>query len=165
MMVYVHYCSKLGEILENNYENINRACPLPDFSQTEFDIYLRLEERYSSQKENALDGKFGFKEYSDGAISFAKPEIKGLIWYGALKLNGEAGEVADKIGKIFRDHDDTVTPELAKAVMYELGDVLWYINHLALAMKFSLEDVAQMNLEKLRGRKDRDTIQGDGDNR
>ena len=83
--------------------------------------------------------------------------------YPALGLAGEAGEVADKVKKIIRDNKSLVNEkqELAK----ELGDVLWYINALARDIGYSLEVIAEMNLEKLESRKERGTLQGNGDNR
>lgn len=66
----------------------------------------------------------------------------------ALGLAGEAGECCDLIKKrIFHGHD------LDKQFMKkELGDVLWYLAILADAYSFTLEEVAQANIEKLRKR-------------
>ena len=47
----------------------------------------------------------------------------------------------------------------------ELGDVLWYINALAIELGVSLEHVAEVNIEKLKGRRERGTICSTGDNR
>ena len=47
----------------------------------------------------------------------------------------------------------------------ELGDVLWYINALAIELGVTLESVAQANIEKLAGRAERGTILSSGDNR
>lgn len=159
-----YYCSQLGEIVDCGNE-VPACCPLPDFSQTEYDIYLCLKERYSSHKTNALESKFGFNEYQIEALSMAVPHIKGDINYGILKLNGEAGELAEKWAKLKRDHNNELTSELKQAMLKELGDVLWYIAFLSEAFGMELSLIAEMNLEKLRDRKDRGTIHGDGDNR
>jgi NTP pyrophosphatase (non-canonical NTP hydrolase) len=82
-----------------------------------------------------------------------------------LGLTGEAGEVAEKFKKLFRDNggqlDDTAKQQIAK----ELGDVLWYTCALATYMGIDLESIAQNNLDKLAARKANGTIQGSGDER
>jgi NTP pyrophosphatase (non-canonical NTP hydrolase) len=90
------------------------------------------------------------------------------ISYTSLGLNGEAGEVAEKIKKIIRDHsgdlEDAITDQ-RDSVKKELGDVLWYISALAYEFGLSLEEVANANIKKLQSRKERNKIQGSGDDR
>jgi NTP pyrophosphatase (non-canonical NTP hydrolase) len=82
--------------------------------------------------------------------------------YLALGLVGEAGEVAEKIKKMYRDEHITLdVKELAK----ELGDVLWYLSQLAKWSGWNLHDVADLNLAKLYDRKFRNMLKGSGDNR
>lgn len=52
-----------------------------------------------------------------------------------------------------------------RAAAQELGDVLWYLAMSADALGYSLSEIADMNLDKLRGRKERGTIGGSGDER
>ena len=52
-----------------------------------------------------------------------------------------------------------------RAIAKELGDVLWYVTALAGDLGYALEDIATMNIDKLRDRKDRDMIHGSGDER
>lgn len=109
-----------------------------------------------------------FNSYQKKTAETAIYEPAIALMYLPLKLAGEAGEVAEKIGKTFRaqgldamwieNHD---TLELAK----ELGDVLWYVARLADELGFSLNEVAEMNLRKLNDRKDRGVLEGNGDNR
>ena len=159
-----YYCSKLGEIV-NCSKEVPTCCPLPDFSQAEFNIYLCLKERYSSVEENVRNGKYAFDDYQDEAMTTALPQIKGDINYGILKLNGESGELAEKWAKIKRDHNHELTLDLKQAMLLELGDVLWYVAFLSEAFETKLSLIAEMNLKKLQDRKDRGTIHGDGDNR
>lgn len=84
------------------------------------------------------------------------------ITYLALKLNGEAGEVAEAWGKGIRDGDPTLAREKMR---YELGDVLWYVSQLATELGMTLEEVAQCNLDKLRDRQARGRLGGSGDKR
>lgn len=87
------------------------------------------------------------------------------IVYPTLGLTNEAGEVAGKIKKIFRDRDGVVSAEDREALKYELGDVLWYLTQICLELDLTLEEVAEANIVKLHSRLERGKIQGDGDDR
>jgi MazG nucleotide pyrophosphohydrolase domain. len=100
------------------------------------------------------------KEYQDKTRETAiYPEDKALE-YLVLGLNGEAGEVAEKVKKHIRDGK-----ELDEDFAKELGDVLWYLVRLVDEMDGDMEEVIQSNLDKLFDRKERGKIQGSGDNR
>lgn len=109
-----------------------------------------------------------FDHYQRVAASTAvypgKGEIAGLS-YTALGLNGEAGEVAEKVKKLLRDGDGEITPVKAAEIAMELGDVLWYVARAASELGYSLDSIAMFNVEKLQDRKDRGVLQGSGDNR
>ena len=47
----------------------------------------------------------------------------------------------------------------------ELGDLLWYLTDAAHDLGFSLDEIAEENLAKVRDRMNRGVIQGQGDNR
>jgi NTP pyrophosphatase (non-canonical NTP hydrolase) len=98
-------------------------------------------------------------------ITAIYPDRGNNFTYPALKLCGEAGEVAEKLGKIIRDKGGKLTFEDEQEVIKELGDVLWYITALAKEMGGTLEEVAYRNWKKLTDRKDRGVLQGSGDNR
>lgn len=87
------------------------------------------------------------------------------ILYCALKLNGEAGEVAEKIGKLYRDHNGIQSIDFKRAMCLELGDVLWYVSALSVELGINLEDVAEANLDKLAARLEKGTLKGSGDDR
>ena len=80
--------------------------------------------------------------------------------YLALGLNGEAGEVADKIKKHLRDGKLDIG-----GIIYELGDVCWYVARLADSLGYSLEDILEINHSKLESRKTRNVLTGSGDAR
>lgn len=112
-------------------------------------------------------------EYQKLALQTAVYPAEYKILYPALGMNGEAGEVADKVKKVIRDtivlkdcNGTIVLPkdksiELAK----EVGDVLWCCATLAKDLGFSLEEIAQMNVDKLQSRQNRGKLGGSGDNR
>lgn len=87
------------------------------------------------------------------------------IVYPTLGLANEAGEVAGKIKKIFRDKGGVIGEAERAALKDELGDVLWYLAQLCTELGLTLEEVAAANLEKLSSRQRRGTLYGDGDTR
>mgnify|MGYP000079300482 CR=1 FL=1 len=87
------------------------------------------------------------------------------IVYPTLGLTNEAGEVAGKIKKIFRDKKGVISEEDREALKYELGDVLWYLTQICAELGLTLEEVAEANITKLHSRLERGKIQGDGDER
>ena len=93
------------------------------------------------------------------------PDAGNNLIYPTLGLTGEAGEVADKVKKLIRDHGGVVDQQFTEDVALELGDVLWYVAQLATELGLSLEQVASANLSKLKGRSQRGTLHGEGDNR
>jgi len=103
--------------------------------------------------------------YQDGTLATAVYTGAGtgndeeLVYLG-LGLTSEAGEVAGKIKKLIRDGTWD-----AGGLAYEIGDCLWYCARLADAIGYSLEDIMEINYNKLMKRKTNNTIQGSGDER
>ncbi len=87
------------------------------------------------------------------------------LMYPVLKLTGEAGEVSEKVGKLLRDKNGALDPEDKAELVKELGDVLWYIANIAEELGVNLGTVGEINIEKLKSRKDRGKLKGSGDNR
>jgi NTP pyrophosphatase (non-canonical NTP hydrolase) len=107
-----------------------------------------------------------FTEYQTKSRVTAKyPVIGHGVIYPTLGLTNEAGEVAGKIKKVFRDKDGIISDETREALKAELGDVLWYLSQTATELGLSLDEIAEYNLAKLLDRQARGKIQGDGDNR
>tara|TARA_R100001480_G_scaffold122075_1_gene120612 strand:- start:1236 stop:1622 length:387 start_codon:yes stop_codon:yes gene_type:complete len=79
----------------------------------------------------------------------------------ALGLVGEAGEVSEKIKKIFRDKNKFSDEEVLK----ELGDVLFYTVALSNIFNGDLRRIMEMNMDKLNDRQQRGVLKGSGDNR
>ena len=110
-----------------------------------------------------------FEEYEEGVKQTLKvsrkPVEDGLLVYLALGLNGEAGEVAEKIKKMVRDEEGVLSDEKKELLKLELGDVLWYITMLSKEVGSSLEEIAHLNNKKLLSREVRGKIKGTGDTR
>jgi NTP pyrophosphatase (non-canonical NTP hydrolase) len=111
-------------------------------------------------------------DYSSQALSTdtfddTKPKDPGSHAFLSkiLGLTGEAGEVAEKMKKILRDKDGVMSEQDKKELIKELGDILWYINSTAVYLGYTLDDVAQANLDKVLSRKARGVSHGSGDNR
>lgn len=106
-----------------------------------------------------------FEEYSRDALATSIcPENMDVI-YPLIGLSGEAGEVAEKVKKVYRDNNGIFTDEIRHQIVKELGDCLWYINKLAADLGYTLEDVAEGNLNKCYKRRSENTLHGNGDNR
>ncbi len=107
-----------------------------------------------------------FKEYQKLSRKTAIYPDQGYNFvYPTLGLAGEAGEVAEKIKKILRDDKGLVNDFKKKEISKELGDVLWYVSQVATELDLSLEDIALLNLQKLKSRQKKNKLSGSGDNR
>jgi len=109
----------------------------------------------------------GMDTYQERAYSTSlKTEVGGKREvYAALKLAGESGEVAELVGKCYRDNDGVWDGNWSERLRGELGDVLWYVSELASVMGMSLGMVALANNNKLARRKSLGKIQGSGSDR
>lgn len=109
-----------------------------------------------------------FTEYQAAAATTAVyPDRLGPVglMYAALGTAGEAGEVADKVKKLWRDHGAELTVEIRENIGKEIGDVLWYLAEVASNLHLNLDVIAEQNVEKLRSRQERGVLGGSGDHR
>lgn len=111
-----------------------------------------------------------FDEYQTQALTtaYTDPQHKDTlmdktIW--VMGIAGEAGEVVEKWKKIVAYKGGEISNEDLQLLKKELGDVVWYIAVLAESLGLRLEEVMQLNVEKLKDRKKRDVIKGEGDSR
>ena len=108
-----------------------------------------------------------FEDYQKQALTTVLStgdDFKDLLHW-VLGLNGEAGEVAEKMKKIIRDKNGVISDEDKQELAKELGDVMWYIAVFANDLGVPLETIAKQNLDKLHSRKTRGVLGGNGDNR
>ena len=89
-------------------------------------------------------------EYQQAALRTANGEFSGVnqLANGLMGLCGESGEALDILKKhLFQGHD-LDREHIAK----ELGDVAWYLAVSAYSIGYDLEDILQMNVDKLKAR-------------
>jgi NTP pyrophosphatase (non-canonical NTP hydrolase) len=96
--------------------------------------------------------------------TYGEADVARLI-YPTLKLAGEAGEFAEKVGKLLRDKDGSISDDDRSALSGELGDVMWYVAEIATVLGLDLGEVGRRNIDKLASRAERGVIRGSGDNR
>ena len=123
-------------------------------------------------------------EYQNKAMTTCMPSSENFT-YMFLNLVGEVGEFASKVAKAIRKErvaigwkettkeadENNLFPtcsfsewkEMDEELKKEAGDILWQLSGLCSVMGWSLDDIAQMNLDKLAARKEAGTIDGNGD--
>ena len=124
-------------------------------------------------------------DYQNKAMSTCMDSSRNMS-YMAMGLVSEVGEFAGKIAKAIRkgdvhignnDQDSDLhytigfmagpdrCREWESDLKHELGDILWFAAGIAEVMGWTLEEVAQENIDKLASRQKRGVIEGNGDNR
>lgn len=122
-------------------------------------FYIMQKRKLKSKRSMTLN------EYQNLALETAIYPKEYQTIYPALGLTGEAGECSDKIKKVIRDNNGEFTNEKKQEIAKEIGDVLWYCAALAHDIGYTLEEIANLNVEKLHSRKVRNKLNGSGDNR
>lgn len=88
------------------------------------------------------------KERLESAMRGNQTADLGEVLNAALGLSGEVGELNDMVKKyIFHK-----TPMDEAHFKKEIGDVLWYIAMMCHACGYDLDDIMQINIDKLRAR-------------
>jgi NTP pyrophosphatase (non-canonical NTP hydrolase) len=91
-----------------------------------------------------------FEEYqSEAGQTALYPRRLQNLEYATLGLTGEAGEVANIVKKIQRDHGGVINDDIRAKLKNELGDVLWYISACADELGLTLGEIAEFNVNKL----------------
>lgn len=113
-------------------------------------------------------------DYQEKAMSTCMDSCDNFA-YSLSGLTAEVGEVNDKVAKAVRREqcvfvknqlgftNEESYKNIRPALAMELSDCLWFVAHMAKQLGYSLEDIAQMNLNKLQARKQNGTIDGSGD--
>lgn len=89
-------------------------------------------------------------EYQELALRTLNPALgpKDVLINGVMGLCGESGEAIDIVKKHLAQGHPLDREKLAK----ELGDIAWYLAETAHAIGYPLEDILQMNIDKLKAR-------------
>lgn len=108
--------------------------------------------------------------YQKEALKLATYENVGHnAVYPALGIAEEAGECAGKVKKRWRNEKTTdgklYSEEHKVALAKEIGDVLWYAAALSFEIGYTLDEIAEINLDKLQDRRERGVLKSEGDNR
>ena len=110
-------------------------------------------------------------EYQKRAMSTCLPACENIVYM----LNGftaEVGEFNDKVAKwvrkgiaridnnclVFNTSDEAIVEDYRHELIKELGDCAWFIAGLAMVLGVPLDDVCQININKLAARKKEGTI-------
>lgn len=109
--------------------------------------------------------KLDFDFYQEEAHKTAIYNDKQNKWYvyPLLGLTGEVGELNQLFKKVIRDVNGEITEEKVKEIKSEVGDILWYLSEFCTAFGCTLNEVARLNLEKLKARQANDQLRGSGD--
>lgn len=112
-----------------------------------------------------------------------KEESVNLLEYRTLCINGEVGELSEKIldmalaelaleskagklaNKVKKIRRDGLSKKLKDGITHELGDIMWYLSILCDLNGVTMKEVAERNITMLADRKKRDVIKGSGDDR
>ena len=122
--------------------------------------------------------KLTLSEYQERAMTNCM-ESSNNIPYMLLMIGEETGELQGKFSKAIRKGNLTFVEnimtgfyenkddfnEWTDSVKKEIGDIMWGLAGICHVMKWDLGDIGQMNLDKLASRKQRNVIDGNGDNR
>ncbi len=109
-----------------------------------------------------------FDEYQDKAHQTSKNTSFGdddFLTYPIALLGSESGECLSLLQKTHRDRGGLWNNRDTRQLMKEAGDCLWAIAEIATQLGVTLEQIAEVNIEKLADRERRGVIGGSGDDR
>ena len=110
-------------------------------------------------------------EYQKRAMGTCLPACENIV-YMLNGLTAEVGEVNDKVAKwvrkgiariddnrlVFNTSDEGVVEGYRQELIKEVGDCAWFIAGLSMVLGSSLEEVCEINLNKLANRKKEGTL-------
>ena len=95
------------------------------------------------------------KDYVEFQERLAELAISGFpterLLTAAVGMSAEAGEFTEVVKKIIFQ-GKPVTEENLFHLKRELGDIMWYVSQACIGLDISIEEVIQMNFEKLSAR-------------
>ena len=114
--------------------------------QIDFEKYRKFVDAVTS------DESKDFIAFSDRVVSLDEKgaNIERLLT-GAVGINSEGGEIMEIVKKLIfqgKPWNDETTYHLKR----ELGDVMWYVMQCLIALDTPLEEIVEMNIDKLKAR-------------
>ena len=88
----------------------------------------------------------------------AQDHIYNNLYYAALGLTSEAGEVAGEVKKIIRNDKNSLTNGRSERILDELSDVLWYVQAMCVCIDSDLDELIEHLDFKLTDRMNHGTI-------
>lgn len=103
-------------------------------------------------------------EYQEKASEYAVYANSMYPYFGLIE---EVGELYSYHARWYRKDPDysTLSEETDIAMQKEIGDILWNLTQIANDNSWCMDEIAQMNLDKLEDRKERGVLKGKGDER
>ena len=88
-------------------------------------------------------------EYQGLAARTMNPKLNNSQWtnHALLGMASEAGEICGLYQKAYKGH-----PVDKEHAMKELGDLMWFVAEWCTANNVSLDEIMQLNIDKLRAR-------------
>ena len=88
-------------------------------------------------------------EYQKSAARFINRNLsnKELVYHALHGVVGEVGELHSLYQKVYQGHKFD-----NEHAIKELGDILWFVAEYCTAMSWNLDDVMQINIDKLSAR-------------
>lgn len=74
-------------------------------------------------------------------------DLAEMEWHALHGMVGEIGEIHSIYQKLYQGHDFD-----AEHLKKELGDLIWFISEYCTAREWDLNDICQMNIDKLKAR-------------
>lgn len=110
-------------------------------------------------------------EYQEKAMGTCLPACENIV-YMLNGLTAEVGEINDKVAKwvrkgiaridnnclVFNTSNASAVEGFRHELIKEVGDCAWFIAGLSMVLGASLEEVCEINLDKLANRKKEGTI-------
>lgn len=139
----VDHCHDTGKIRGLLCQRCNRAI---GYMKDSAALHRRAADYIDTHKGEA---QVNLREYQHAVMNGAMVNTgTDKLAHAALGLAGEAGEVADVVKKGQYTGKTLDIPRLVE----ELGDTLWYLTFLAGNAGYTLDDIASLNIEKLKAR-------------
>lgn len=91
--------------------------------------------------------------------------LKNRFEISGMRLAITSGQMAERMGKVFRDKKGNPEAVDLSVIRAKLVEVFYWFQVIAKDYGFTIADIARINIEKLESRDRRNVLHGEGDNR